>query len=129
MKYFAIAALASVAAAISDRRLRFANFIARFNKVYEDVTEFALRFERFVHWDKIINEHNYSNDPENFKLGHNQFSDWTDAEYASILRYIKPGTEESEENRVQDFNKVFDSNEPDYPANFSLVEAGAVTPV
>ena len=87
MKYFAIAAIASAAAAISAEEHEFLNYAARYNKVYEEIEEFALRLERFVHWDGLINEHNYSNEYKNFKLGHNQFSDWTDAEYAAILNY------------------------------------------
>ena len=90
MKYFAIAALASFAAAISADELEFLNFAARFNKVYEEIEEYAVRFERFVHWHRIINEHNATNG-ENFILGHNQFSDWTDAEYKAILGYVKSG--------------------------------------
>ena len=128
MKYFAIAALASVAAVISADELEFLNYVARYNKVYEEIEEFALRLERFIHWHRIINDHNATNGPS-FTLGHNQFSDWTDAEYAAILRYVKPGTDESQERRVQDFDKVFDSDEPDYPIYFSLVDAGAVTPL
>ena len=100
MKPFAFAALASAATAISADELNFLNYAARFNKVYEEIEEFALRLEQFVRWDMIINDHNYSNDSENFILGHNQFSDWTNAEYASILRYIASGTHESEERRV-----------------------------
>merc|ERR1712051_404375 len=94
MKYLAIAALTSAAAAISSDELNFLNYVARFNKVYEEIEEFALRLERFVHWDKIINDHN-STDGPTFVLGHNQFSDWTDAEYKAMLGYIKPGTVES----------------------------------
>ena len=108
MKYFAIAALATAAAAINADELEFLNYAASYNKVYKEIEEFALRLERFVHWHKIINEHNATNGPS-FVLGHNQFSDWTDAEYAAILGYIEPGTDESEESRVQDFDKVFDS--------------------
>ena len=66
MKYFAITALASGAAAINADELEFLNYAARFNKVYEEIEEFALRLERFVHWDRLINEHNYSNDSKNF---------------------------------------------------------------
>ena len=109
MKYFAIAALASAAAAISADELNFLNYAARYNKVYEEIEEFALRLERFAHWDRLINEHNYSNDSQNFVLGHNQFSDWTNEEYSNILNYDRK-TEESEENRVQGFDKVFDSD-------------------
>ena len=100
MKHFAIAALASAAAAISADELEFLNYAARFNKVYEEIEEFALRLKQFVRWDRIINDHNYSNESENFKLGHNQFSDWTDKEYVAILGYGRGGTEESEQNRV-----------------------------
>ena len=121
MKYFAIAALTSVAAAISADELNFLNFAARFNKVYEEIEEFALRLERFVHWDMIINDHNATNGPS-FNLGHNQFSDWTDAEYAAILRYIEPKTDESEERRVQSFDIVYDSDESDPPDYVNLVE-------
>ena len=100
MKHFAIAALASAAAAISAYELEFLNYAARFNKVYEEIEEFALRLEQFVRWDRIIKDHNYSNESENFQLGHNQFSDWTGKEYVAILRYIEPKTKESEESRV-----------------------------
>ena len=99
MKSFAFAALASAAAAISADELEFLNYAARFNKVYEEIEEYALRLDRFIHWHKIINQHNASNGPS-FTLGHNQFSDWTNAEYASILRYTGSGTHESEESRV-----------------------------
>ena len=108
MKSFAIAALASAAAAISADELEFLNYAAKFNKVYEEIEEYALRLEQFIYWHKIINEHNSTDrannfwpfHDKNFKLGHNQFSDWTDAEYAAILRYIDPETDESEEIRV-----------------------------
>ena len=127
MKYFAIAALASAATAIGADELKFLNYAARYNKVYEEIEEFAVRLEQFVHWDGIINDHNYSNDSKNFKLGHNQFSDWTDKEYASILNFGRGGTDASEESRVWDFGKVsdFDSSHlqsDDPPANFSWVE-------
>ena len=108
MKSFAFAALASVAVALSGDELEFLSYAARFNKVYEDVVEFAMRLERFAHWDGIINDHNYSNDSKNFNLGHNQFSDWTDKEYASILNFGRGGTDAREESRVKDFGKVSD---------------------
>ena len=84
MKTVAFAALVSATAAISADKLEFINYTARFNKVYEDVEEFVRRFERFMHWNRHINDHNNTNGA-NFQLGHNQFSDWTDAEYIAIL--------------------------------------------
>ena len=55
MKSIAFAALTTAAAAISANELEFANYAARFNKVYEDISEFAMRFERFEYWDRVIN--------------------------------------------------------------------------
>ena len=43
MKSVAFATLASAAAAISADHLEFANYAARYNKVYEDIKEFSLR--------------------------------------------------------------------------------------
>ena len=128
MKYFAIAALASVAAAISADELNFLNYAARYNKIYEEIEEFALRFEQFMLWERIINDHNATNGV-NYVLGHNQFSDWTGEEYVAILGFGRDGTDESDMSRVKDFDKVLDSDESDLPVNFSLVDAGAVTPV
>ena len=79
MQSFAFAALASTAAAINTVELEFTKYAARFNKVYEDVEEFAMRLERFVHHHNLISEHNATK--ANFTLGPNQFTDWTDAEY------------------------------------------------
>ena len=98
MKSFIFAVLASAAAAISADELEFMNYAARFNKVYEDIEEFAIRFERFVYWHRVINEHNSTNGP-NFELGHNQFSDWTDAEYKAILSYVRRGLDDENEKR------------------------------
>ena len=100
MQSFALAALASVAASISTDELEFFKYAARFNKVYEEVEEFAVRLERFSYWNRIINEHNNNTNGANFHLGHNQFSDWTDDEYKAILGYVKPETDENEKSRV-----------------------------
>ena len=61
MQSFAIAALASAAVAISTDHIEFANYVARYNKVYEDIEEFTVRFERFLYWHRVINEHNSTN--------------------------------------------------------------------
>ena len=71
------------------------NHVARFNKIYEDVEEFALRFERYVHNHRIITEHNATK--QNFTLGENQFTDWTPEEYRAILGYVHSGVFENEE--------------------------------
>ena len=90
MQSFTFATLVSAALAINADELEFTKYAARYNKAYEDVEEFATRLERYMHHDKVINEHNNSNDSKNFVLGHNQFSDWTDEEYLAILGYRPP---------------------------------------
>ena len=92
MKSLAFAALAPAAAAISIDEREFANFTARFNKVYGDIKEFALRFENFIYWNKVIKEHNNTNSANIFTLNHNQFSDWTGEEYLAILGYRQGGS-------------------------------------
>ena len=126
MKSLTFVALTSVAAAISADELEFTNYVARYNKVYEDIKEFALRFERFSHWHRIISEHNNSN-YVNFTLGHNQFSDWTDSEYKAILAYVRGG---ADVNHLSKYKVTdCDSDDSDLPTYVNWVEAGAVTPV
>ena len=66
MKSYAFAAVASAVAAMNDELL-FVHYAARFNKIYEDVEEFAVRLGRFVHNHRVISEHNATK--QNFTLG------------------------------------------------------------
>ena len=97
------------------------NYAARFNKIYEDVKDFEVRLERFVHNHRVITEHNATK--QNFTLGENQFTDWTPEEYKAILGYVRGGVDENEERKV----KVFD--ESAIADSVDWVKAGAVTPV
>ena len=97
MKSFALAALASTAAAISNVELEFTKYVARFNKIYEDVEEFAARLERFTYHHRLISEHNATK--ANFTLGTNQFTDWTEAEYEAIQGYIPKKDDENDKSR------------------------------
>ena len=124
MKSFTFAALASAAAAINVNELEFLNYAAQYNKVYDEIEEFALRLERFLHWHRIINDHNATNGL-NFNLGHNQFSDWTDAEYKAILGYNGPGSE----NEKRSIKVSDDNNDKAVPLSFNWVEKGFVGPV
>ena len=109
MQSFAFAALASASAAISVDELEFTNYVAQFNKVYKDIEEFTVRFERFLYWHRVINENNNSNGA-NFKLGHNQFSDWSNQEYVAILTLEASGDKNHE---YGDYVNVLDSHESD----------------
>ena len=123
MKSYALAALVSVTAAIGVDELEFLNYAARYNKVYEEIEEFALRFERFTYWHKLISVHNATE--TNFTLGHNQFSDWTDAEFKAILNF---DTGETDENHLSK-NMVINFEESNLPSHVNWVKKGGVTPV
>merc|ERR1712156_1301814 len=95
------------------------NYLAEFNKSYENQEEFAMRVERYVAVDSFIQEHNQTN--ASYTVGHNQFSDWTAAEYKSILGYKR------DELKVSKTPKKFDTSTNASSVNW--VDAGAVTPV
>ena len=94
--------------------------IARYNRSFADVAEFAKRLENFTIAHNWINEHNASG--ASWVAGHNQFSDWSHAEYKAILGYA--GRSETE---VRAAPKVFDTSANADTVNW--VTAGAVTPV
>ena len=101
----------------------FMTYLSLHGKSYITMEEFEARRSLFEQSDELIKAHNSSE--SSFKLGHNQFSDWTDAEYAAILRLIEPKTHENEERRVQDFDKVSISTylqSDDLPDYVNLVE-------
>ena len=55
-------------------------------------------------------------------MGHNQFSDWTDAEYLAILGYRPPGSTGSNDEKTERDIKTFDNT--DLPDHVNWVEAG-----
>ena len=60
-------------------------FISAQGKSHQTVEEFEARFFQWVKMDDMITAHN-ANLGRSYSLGHNKFSDWTDAEYQSILK-------------------------------------------
>lgn len=68
----------------SDNALRFGNWAAKQNRSYKSMTERDKRFAEWLLKDKDYKEIN--RDPSNtFLVGHNNFSDWTEAEFKAIL--------------------------------------------
>ena len=122
MQSFTFATLASAAVAIGADKLDFANYAARFNKFYENIEEFMARFERFGHHHRLICEHNTSGS-KNFKLGYNQFSDWTEDEYLAILTYGF-SSNENEKRSAHVFKSYYD-----LPNSVDWVKAGFDGPV
>ena len=119
MKSFAFAALAAAASALNNVEFEYMNYMAQFNKYSNDMNEFQMRLEQFTATDAFIKENNASN--ASHVAGHNQFSDWTYAEYKSILGYRR-GEKDVSKMRLAVF-------EPTNAETVNWVDAGAVTPV
>jgi len=92
--------------------------MATFNRQITDVTEFAQRLEQFSFVHNWIEEHNASG--ASWVAGHNQFSDWTHAEYKAMLGYA------GDSDRVRKTPTVFPESNA---SSVNWVTAGAVTPV
>merc|ERR1719162_1353899 len=96
------------------------NFLAHmatYNRQITDVTEFAMRVENYTYIHNFINEHNASG--ANWVAGHNQFSDWSFAEYKAMLGYT--GTRDA----VKEATIFEESN----ATEVNWITGGAVTPV
>ena len=76
------------------------------------------RLEQFTFVHNWIEEHNASG--KSWKAAHNQFSDWSFAEYKSMLGYV------GERSLKHEANVWFEETNA---ASVNWVEAGAVTPV
>ena len=87
MKSFAFAAAISAVNALSDLEFKYMNYCAQFNKVTNDMGEFKLRMGHFADVDDFIQKWNSGN--ETHVAGHNQFSDWSRAEYKAMLGYVR----------------------------------------
>ncbi len=93
--------------------------MAKFNRSFNDVEEFAMRLDQFSFVHNYIQEHNATG--ANFTLGHNQFSDWTHAEYKQLLGY-QGRTNYGESKTPTVFEEVNSKG-------INWVTNGAVTPV
>jgi len=92
--------------------------MAKYNRQITDIAEFKARVEQFTFVHNWIEEHNASG--ASWTAGHNQFSDWTFAEYKAILGYT--GRRQASKTPVT----VFAETNAD---SVNWVDAGAVTPV
>ena len=94
MKSFAVAALAGIASAHLNNPalMKFAEYMAKFNKNYDSFDEYKLRFHHFETKEDFINEHNEI-EANTYKVGHNHMSDWATWEYEQILTYMAEPTD------------------------------------
>jgi len=118
MKSFAFAAVMAAASALNNAEFEYMQYVAKFNKMTNSVSEFQARMANFQAVDAFIKEHNQSN--ATWTAAHNQFSDWSYAEYKAILGYRRG------ERDVKKNIKKFPATNAD---SVDWVQAGAVTPV
>ena len=83
MKSFAFAMTAGAAVAVRPIEFKFVQHLAQFAKNYVDVAEWNARLSHFEAADIIIEASNAIE--KNFTMGHNQFSDWSEIEYRTML--------------------------------------------
>jgi C1A family cysteine protease len=67
-------------------------WMAKFNREITDVAEFMMRLEKFTETHNWIEQHNASG--ASWKAGHNQFSDWTAAEFKRMTGRVEIPFEE-----------------------------------
>ena len=97
---------------------QFIQHIAEFGREILDLNDFSHRLGLFEAAEQMIQEHNSSE--SSYKLGHNQFSDWTHEEYRNILG--AKNTDNHPRGEVRMFEETNAST-------VNWVTAGGVTPV
>jgi len=89
MKTFALACLVASACAMSQIESAFLEYISQHGKAYSNLAEYEMRLRNFAIKHAKIEEHNATESA--YKVGHNKFSDWTDAEFKATLTYKSEG--------------------------------------
>ena len=110
MKSFVAATLAVAVSAISENEFAFMNFISEYGKSYSSIQEYEFRLAQFVRTHEGIIAEN-ADPTHTYRAGHNKMSDWTTAEYKSMLTH-QP-MPESEKNYV-DFEPVVNATPIDW---------------
>ena len=92
--------------------------MAKYNRMISDVEEFQTRLAAFTANHNWIEQHN--NSGASWEAGHNQFSDWSHAEYKAILGFVDDNVGLAKEVTV-----FAETNED----SVDWVTSGGVTPV
>jgi len=95
----------------------FLGHLSKFNRQIDTLGEFKLRLANFTFVHNWIEEHNSTN--ATWTAGHNQFSDWSAAEYKNMLGYSGRRGERKESTIFAETNA----------SSVNWTDAGAVTPV
>jgi len=102
MKAFALAAIAGAAVAHTELEFEFMQYVAKFGKTYANIEEFEARLATFAEKHAFIQEHDAA--ATGYTLAHNQFSDWTQAEYEAMLTYQPMGETAAEAEETYEQN-------------------------
>ena len=121
MKSFAFALTFGAVSALHSLEFEYMNYLATFGKTMNDIEEFEARLENYVATDLEIKRINESQDMH--RAAHNQFSDWSQEEYRSILGLKEFEAQNGEEIPIT----VFDESANAETVNW--VTAGGVTGV
>ncbi len=89
---------------LDESEFRFAQYIAKFKKNYQTSEEFQLRKQEFLRNLAAMREAVDEN--STFTLGENQFTDWTQEEYRSILGYRRFESDANIEVQKQEFRSL-----------------------
>jgi len=98
----------------------FIQFIHDYNKSYITAEEFEMRFQLFVETELFINKHNHGN--ASHTVGHNKFSDWTQAEVDKIMGFI-------DDRATRREARIYEKLPRTTVESIDWVELGAVTGV
>jgi len=70
---------------MEQSEFEFMKYIAKWNKSYVTREEFKARLGEYLRIDEFIKEVNAPDSKYSHTAAHNKFSDWTEAEYKSML--------------------------------------------
>merc|ERR1711957_74802 len=100
---FATALLVGFVAATEMKQSEFAfmKYIAKHNKNYGTREEYTARLASYLKMDKFINEVNAPNSEHTHTAAHNQFSDWTTAEFEKLMTEKPMEAQNSEDHPIE----------------------------
>lgn len=107
---------------IAEEEMMYMKYVTEFGKSYGTKAEFEFRLEQFKKTLAKMAEHNAQNEHQS-TVGHNHFSDWTEAEYKKLLGYNFA----AEKGLMRGELEELDTS--DLADSVNWVTKGAVTPV
>jgi hypothetical protein len=121
MRSFAFASIFAAAVSATEMELAFIRWASQHGKSYNSLAEYEFRSEQFAKTHAALERINHQNGTST--VGHNQFSDMTDEEFAKFANY-RPS--EKTINSLR--NPVILSTE-DLPDSINWVELGGTNEV